>query len=178
MTTPALVGIALVAGLVGGIANLCARLITPGQTFLKPPEGLPTPWSQIMGFLTYTADLVLGAIAGLAVLGVGGVDTSDLLKLIGTCIVAGVGGAGFLANLGSKAQAGAATATTRERLNQANGLLVQQRDAAANVSEQAQATLDQQEVPTEFANQLTANLTQMRTAAETAAEARPQMPPE
>jgi hypothetical protein len=71
MPTPLLVVIALVSGLLGGVAALCTRLIPPGQTFLKPPEGLSSPWSRIMGFLTYTADLILGAIAGLVVLRVG-----------------------------------------------------------------------------------------------------------
>jgi hypothetical protein len=76
--------------------------------------------------------------------------------------------------LGSKAQAGADTATTRERLHQANGLLAQQRDVAADAREQVQATLDQPEVPTEIANQVSNKLAQIQAVA----EARPQVPPE
>jgi hypothetical protein len=173
MPTPLLVVLALVSGLLGGVAALCTRLITPGQTFLKPPEGLRSPWSQIMGFLTYTADLVLGAIAGLVVLGVGGIDTSDLLKLIGTCVVAGVGGAGFLTNLASKSQAGTDNATVNERLTQATNLLEQTETVSGNARQQVQENLDQNAVPADVANQLSDNFAQIQAVA----QARPEVPP-
>jgi hypothetical protein len=173
MTTPILVLIALVSGLLGGMAALCTRLITPGQTFLRPPEGLKSPWSQIMGFLTYTADLILGAVAGLVVLGVGGIDTSEQLKLIGTCIVAGVAGSGYLTNLASKAQAGTDNATVNERLNQATNLLEQTETVSGNARQQVQENLDKRAVTADAANQLSDNFAQIQAVA----QARPEVPP-
>jgi hypothetical protein len=96
--------VASLCGLIGGFAALCIRLITPGRTFLRPPAGLPEPWERAMTYLTYVSDLVLGAIAGVVVLGVANLDSSDWIKLTSTAIIAGVGGSGFLTNLASKLQ--------------------------------------------------------------------------
>jgi hypothetical protein len=126
-----------------------------------------------MRFLTYTADLLLGAIAGLVVLGVGGIDTSDQLKLIGTCIVAGVGGAGYLTNLASKSQAGTDAATVNERLTQATNLLEQTETVSGNARQQVQENLDQNAVPADVANQLSDNFAQIQAVA----QARPEVPP-
>src|SRR5215212_5184263 len=100
--------------------------------------GLNPPWRQAMSFLTYSADLILGAIAGLVVLGVGGIDTSDPVKLIGTCVEAGVGGSGFLTNLGSKAQAGTDQATATAQLDQQTNRLQQAHNAAGDARQQVQ----------------------------------------
>jgi hypothetical protein len=166
MTTSILVLTALVGGLVGGIAALVIRLITPGQTFLQPPSGLSSPWSQIMTFLTYTSDLILGAIAGLVVLGVGGIDTSDQVKLIATCVVAGLGGSGFLTTLGTKLQAEANTVTFSERFNQATNLLAQTQNVAAAGHEQVQDSLTQGHVPPGIGNQLSDNFAQIQAISE------------
>jgi hypothetical protein len=174
MTAPILVVLGLVSGLVGGIAALCIRLITPGQTFLTPPQGLNPPWSRVMNFLTYSSDLILGAIAGLAVLGVGVIDTSDPVKVIGTCIVAGVGGSGFLTNLASKSQAGADTTRVRERLGQTDTLLDQANERAEEAHQQVQQSLAQGHMPPNIANQLSDNLAQIQQAA----QSRPEVPPE
>src|SRR5215217_2910693 len=169
MTTLILVVIGLVSGLVGGLAALCIRLITPGQTFLTPPSGLKPPWSQAMTFLTYSADLILGAIAGLVVLGVGVIDTSDPVKVIGTCVVAGVGGSGFLTNLGSKAQAGTEQATATAKLDHQTNLLQQAQDA----SQQVRDSLAQGTVPPQIANQLSDNLASIQAVAQSIPEVSP-----
>src|SRR5215211_8726849 len=174
MGTSILVLLAIVGGLVGGIAALVIRLITPGQTFLQPPAGLSSPWSQIMTFLTYTSDLILGAIAGLVVLGVGGIDTSDPVKVIGTCVVAGVGGSGFLTNLGSKAQAGTDQATADAKLDQTTSLLQAANNAAVDAHQQVQESLEQQgSVPADIANQLSDNLASIQAVAQSSPEVTP-----
>jgi hypothetical protein len=174
MTTLILVVIGLVSGLVGGLAALCIRLITPGQTFLTPPSGLNPPWRQAMSFLTYSADLILGAIAGLVVLGVGGIDTSDPVKVIGTCVVAGVGGSGFLTNLGSKAQAGTDQATADAKLDQTTSLLQAANNAAVDAHQQVQESLEQQgSVPADIANQLSDNLASIQAVAQSSPEVTP-----
>ena len=173
MTTLILVVIGLVSGLVGGLAALCIRLITPGQTFLTPPSGLNPPWRQAMSFLTYSADLILGAIAGLVVLGVGGIDTSDPVKLIGTCVVAGVGGSGFLTNLGSKAQAGTDQATADAKLDQTTSLLQQAHNAAGDARQKVQDGLEQGSVPPQIANQLSDNLASIQAVAQSSPEVTP-----
>jgi len=173
MTTLILVVIGLVSGLVGGLAALCIRLITPGQTFLTPPSGLKPPWSQAMTFLTYSADLILGAIAGLVVLGVGVIDTSDPVKVIGTCVVAGVGGSGFLTNLGSKAQAGTEQATATAKLDHQTNLLQQAQNAAQDASQQVRDSLAQGTVPPQIANQLSDNLASIQAVAQSIPEVSP-----
>src|SRR5215207_4379159 len=150
-----------------------SRLITPGQTFLTPPSGLNPPWRQAMSFLTYSADLILGAIAGLVVLGVGGIDTSDPVKLIGTCVVAGVGGSGFLTNLGSKAQAGTDQATATAQLDQQTNRLQQAHNAAGDARQKVQDGLEQGSVPPQIANQLSNNLASIQAVA----QASPEVPP-
>ena len=127
-----------------------------------------------MNFLTYSSDLILGAIAGLAVIGVGGIDTSDPIKVIGTCVVAGVGGSGFLTNLASKAQAGADTTRVRERLGQTDTLLDQANERAEEAHQQVQQSLAQGHMPPNIANQLSDNLAQIQQAA----QSRPEVPPE
>jgi cysteine synthase len=127
-----------------------------------------------MTFLTYTSDLILGAIAGVVVLGVGGLDTSDRIKLIATCIVAGLGGSGFLTNLGTKLQAEADKVTFREKLDQATSLLNQTQNMAAAGHEQVQDSLvGQGTVPEEIANQVSDNFAQIQAVA----ESRPEVPP-
>lgn len=175
MGTFILVLVAIVGGLVGGIAALVIRLITPGQTFLQPPAGLSSPWSQIMTFLTYTSDLILGAIAGLVVLGVGGVDTSDQVKLIATCVVAGLGGSGFLTTLGTKLQAEANTVTFSERLDQATNLLAQTQSVAAAAHDQVQDSVTQGNVSAEVGSQLSDNFAQIQAISESRPEV-PQVP--
>jgi hypothetical protein len=150
-----------------------SRLITPGQTFLTPPSGLNPPWRQAMSFLTYSADLILGAIAGLVVLGVGGIDTSDPVKLIGTCVVAGVGGSGFLTNLGSKAQAGTEQATATAKLDHQTNLLQQAQNAAQDASQQVRDSLAQGTVPPQIANQLSDNLASIQAVAQSIPEVSP-----
>ena len=178
MATIIIVLLGLVAGLVGGLGALCVRLVTPGQTFLQPPdpEKLGKPWGPIMKVLTYTADLILGAIAGLVVLGVGGIDPSDRVKLIATCIVAGFGGSGFLTNLGTKLQAESNSVVWLTKLQQTNTTL----DQVAAIGEQARQQVEDNkasnngEVPEPIADQLSNNLAQIQAVT----EIRPTLPPE
>ncbi len=51
-------------GVVGGVGALCIRLQTPGETFLKLPDGLRGKYLRlVMGFLLYGSDLILGVIS-------------------------------------------------------------------------------------------------------------------
>lgn len=99
------IGLGAAFGLAGGLAALCIRLITPGSTFLTPPEIQQPFFKYLMTILTYTSDWILGAIAGVAAVGLGGIAADDIGKLSAVALAAGVGGSGFLANLGNQLQA-------------------------------------------------------------------------
>ena len=116
---------------------MCIRLVTPGSTFLTPPDLSKYPkLNKVVTALTYTSDLILGAIAGLAIVGLSGIGPNDLGKLISAAIAAGVGGSGFLTNLGTKLQAEANTATIVEAFKQSA-------EQATEVKDQGEALQNQ-----------------------------------
>ncbi len=126
-----------------------------------------------MSVLTYTSDLILGAIAGLVLLGVGGIDPLDRVKLIATSIVAGLGGSGFPTNLGTKLQAESNSVVWLEKLQQTNNTLDRVVDMTAGAHETVEANKGG-EVTEQVADQLSNNLAQIQAVAET----RPTLPPD
>jgi hypothetical protein len=105
-------------GSVGGLAALVIRLKTPGEPFYAPPtEQLDKFWRTLLNGLAYTSDITLGAIAGAAAVGIGGISSDPIGTLVATAIAAGVGGSGFLVTLGNKAQAEAKNAALVEHAN-------------------------------------------------------------